>query len=518
MRLRRLPRPIVSLTLALAATTLWLVTDLSTQGSTYAVYTADGRRSLPYRSAHGTDMVPLEQLANLFNLSLAEDSLVGGLMLRGRGQTILLIPGQSFASVGPGRIVALPAPVDRDRNSWQVPIDFVRQVLAPTFGLRVEVRQPIRVLLIGDLRLPQITGRFTRLGTAGRLVLDIQPTAPRRVTRQGSRIAIRFEAVALDLTPLTGIPREFVTDVRVEGQSLMINLGPSVTDFKATDTDATHLTIDLLPPAPIVAPTPPAAQTAVPSVGAAALTQSGVPDPSARPLIDTAPGTLRTIVLDPGHGGADRGVVGPGGAVEKDLVLQFAKRLHNAIEADVGIRVIMTRESDEAVPLDRRASIANNNKADLFISLHANGSPRASTTGAQVLSLNRGDYRMAPASGGPDLPVAFLGGGTRRIEVLPWDLAQTGFTAPSAVVRTILQRELERADVPLFKGGAQELALRPLVGASMPAVLLELGFLTNGSEEWELGQNTRQQRTISAILKLVAEIRRGVPERVEVTP
>ena len=185
MRLRRLPRPIVSLTLALAATTLWLVTDLSTQGSTYAVYTADGRRSLPYRSAHGTDMVPLEQLANLFNLSLAEDSLVGGLMLRGRGQTILLIPGQSFASVGPGRIVALPAPVDRDRNSWQVPIDFVRQVLAPTFGLRVEVRQPIRVLLIGDLRLPQITGRFTRLGTAGRLVLDIQPTAPRRVTRQG---------------------------------------------------------------------------------------------------------------------------------------------------------------------------------------------------------------------------------------------------------------------------------------------------------------------------------------------
>ena len=72
------------------------------QGATYTVYATDGQRTLPFRTSNNIDFVPLTQVASMFGMTLAEDALVGGLTLRGRGQTILLIPGQSFASIGPG--------------------------------------------------------------------------------------------------------------------------------------------------------------------------------------------------------------------------------------------------------------------------------------------------------------------------------------------------------------------------------------------------------------------------------
>lgn len=516
--------------LAVLAVVLLLPAAPQTQGSSYVVYTSDGRRSLPYRVTRNIDMVPLEQVANLFNLSLGEDSLVGGLVVRGRGQTILLIPGQSFASVGPGRIVSLPAPVERDRGVWQVPVDFIRQVLAPTFNIRVEVRRPNRVILVGDIRLPQVTGRFERQGNNGRLLFEVQPAAPRRVTRQGNRVTVRFDAVALDFTPVPGLVKDLVAEIRVEGPSLIVDLGSMAATMRSSDIDATHLLIEVgptppppppPPPARVVPATPPAAapgaaQPTPPPGSAVPLPGRGQEPP--RPPIDTAPGTIRTIVLDPGHGGDEKGVAGPEGTLEKDYVLQFARRLENAIESRTGIRVLLTRSTDEAVPLDRRASVANNNKADLFISLHANSSRNASIAGAQVLSLQRDAYADPSSSSTPDLPVAFLGGGTRTIDILPWDLAQTGFTRRSAVVRTLLEGHLTRAGIKLFRGPSPELPLRPLVGASMPAVLIELGFLSNAAEEKELNQLARQQKTIDAILALIEDIRRGIPEPAATTP
>jgi N-acetylmuramoyl-L-alanine amidase len=335
---------------------------------------------------------------------------------------------------------------------------------------------------------------------------------------------VRFDAVALDFTPVSGLAKDLIADVRVEGPSLLIDLGPVATTVRTSDIDATHFLVEAGPPAP-PPPPPPAAVAPTPVPGATPPANSAPAPPTPgrgqeppRPPIDTAPGTLRTIVLDPGHGGDEKGVVGPGGTLEKDYVLQFARRLENAIESRTGIRVLLTRSTDEAVPLDRRASVANNNKADLFISLHANSSRNAAIAGAEVFSLQREAYADLSASASPDLPVAFVGGGTRTIDILPWDLAQTGFTRRSTVVRTLLEGHLTRAGITLFRGPSPELPLRPLVGASMPAVLIELGFLSNAAEEKELLQASRQQKTIDAILGLIEDIRRGVPEPPATTP
>jgi N-acetylmuramoyl-L-alanine amidase len=498
-----------ALVLAIALSLVVATAHPFSQASTYTIYTAEGRRTLPFRATGGADMVPLDQLATIFGLTVAEDSLVGGLTVRGRGQTILLIPGQSFASIGPGRVVSLPGPVQRDRNVWQVPVEFIGQVVGPALNLRVDLRRPSHVILVGDVRLPRITARVDRQGPNVRLAFDVQPAAAHRIARQGTRLTIRFDAVAIDFAPFTGAIPEFVTGVRADGTSILVDLGPSTVGYRADDVDPTHFEITLLSPAPVVPPPPPAP---APAPAAPAPGVPAAPAAPVRPIVDTTPGAIRTIVLDPGHGGSDVGAKGSGGTEEKTYVLQFARKLKSAIEGRIGVRVLLTRDGDENTPVDRRAALANNNKADLFISLHANASVRPAVSGLQVLSLRLDDYRgQAGVADTPEVPVAVLGGGTRRIDVLPWDLAQTGFTSASATIASILRQHLVEAQVPMFIRPVAQLPLRPLVGASMPAIMIELGFLTNSGDEQALNGAARPQAVIDAILATIGNIRNGVP-------
>lgn len=497
---RFLPRPFA------AAIGLFVVllagASPSTQGSTYTVYSADGQRTLPVRSSGSVDYVPLQAVATMFGLQLSEDTLVDGLTVRGRGQTILLIPGQSFASIGPGRIVSLPAPIERDGNNWMVPVDFLRQALAPAMGVRIEVRRASRVVLVGDVRLPQVSVHFERQGPGGRLIVNIQPATPVQTTRQGSRLTLRFDAVALDLTPAAGLEAEFVTGVRVNGTTLEVDLGPSASTHRVDERSPTQLHIDLLPPGP---PPPPPAPVAP--------VRPDTPDPAPLPVIEMgASGALRTIVIDPGHGGDDGGAAGPGGTVEKDLALRIARQLKSTIESRIGLRVLLTRDGDEDVPLDRRAALANNNKADLFISIHAGSSVRPQVRGAQVLSLRLDDYddaddvnQQGPAA------LSIIGGGTRMIDVLPWDRAQIGFTRQSRVVANLLREQLQAAGIPLVPSPITELPLRPLVGVSTPAVLIDVGTLTNADDERALGTAEHRARILEAIMSTIARIRQGIP-------
>lgn len=515
--LRRIRTTVWVLVLAAAAAA---GADRPLAQSAYTVYLPDGRKSLPVHAAGTTEFVSLDQIAAMFGLTVAEDALVGGLSVRGRGQTILLIPGQSFASIGPGRIVSLPGPVQRDRGGWQIPIDFVQKAVGPALNLRIETRKATHIILAGDVHLPQVTGRFDRQGPNVRLVFEAQPAAPHRVTRTGNRVTLKFDAVALEWTPVAGSAPEFVTSVRPDGTSVLIDLGPSAAGYRADDLDPTHIEITLLAPAPVAPPPPPPPPVAAPAAAppAPAPGRAQLPEPP-RPVIDTAPGTVRTIVLDPGHGGDDAGAKGAKGTVEKDYVLQFARRLKDAIESRIGLRVLLTRETDENVPADRRAALANNNKADLFISLHANASVRPAASGLQVLSLRLEDYRAqtdaTPAAS--DTTVAVLGGGTRTIDVLPWDAAQIGVTDRSAAVAGILRQHLKDGGVPLFSRPDAELPLRPLVGVSMPAVLLELGFLTNDGDEQALIAGDRAPRVVEAILGTIADVRNGIPTAASVT-
>ncbi len=503
----------LSAALACAAVAVALFTaHPASQGSAtaYTLYTPEGRRQIPFRTADGSDRIRLDQLASAFNLNLTEDTLVGGLIIRSTGQTILLIPGQSFASIGPGRVVSLPGPIERDRNNaWEVPVEFIRQALGPALGLPVDLRRDSHVILVGDVHLPRVTGRSEANGRDWRVTLDIQPPAPFTIVRTGNRLAVRFDAVALDFTPIANLRPEFVGVVRTEGTSVVLTLGPSANGYRVDDSVPSRLVIDLLAPPPPPSPVaPPAGPAPAPSPGAPPIPAPGVPAPLELPT----PGTIRTVVIDPGHGGDDAGAHAADGTAEKDVVLRIARRLKSAIESRIGVRVLLTRQNDENVPLDRRAALANNNKADLYISLHANASVQSSVGGAQVLTLRLDDYRaQAEAVEGTPQLIPVLGGGMRSLDVVPWDIAQVPFVERSAVVGAILATHLRERNVPLFAGVMPRLPLRTVVGANMPAIMVEVGFLTNPTDANALASDAYAERLVDAIVTTIGDVRGGIP-------
>jgi N-acetylmuramoyl-L-alanine amidase len=238
------------------------------------------------------------------------------------------------------------------------------------------------------------------------------------------------------------------------------------------------------------------------------------------PLIDLVPaGGIRTIVVDPGHGGAEEGARGPDGTLEKDVTLSVARRLKMALEARLGVRVLLTRDGDETVGLDERAAVANNNKADLFVSLHANASVRPAATGAEVffLSLEEyGDQAQRVARGESEsLPV--FGGGTREIEVILWEMAQARYIEESAAFARSVEAAL-RERVQMSSRSIQQAPFRVLVGANMPAVLVEMGFITNAAQARQLVSEPFQTSIVQALVNAVVRFRDTRPASPSSTP
>ena len=217
--------------------------------------------------------------------------------------------------------------------------------------------------------------------------------------------------------------------------------------------------------------------------------------------------TIRTIVIDPGHGGDDNGVKGPGGAVEKQVTLAIARRVKGVIEGRLGMRVLLTQE-DNRIGADGRAAIANNNKADLFISLHANGSPRPTLRGATIftLSLDRFGEDARRQSQADREVLQVFGGGTRDFSLVEWELAQAAHLDGSQAFASILDQKLQMtAGMPAVS--LQRAPMRNLAGANMPAVLIELGYLSNAEEEKLLTSSAFQGNFAGVVTDAVSAFR-----------
>ncbi len=472
----------------------------------------DGRRALPLAVVGDQELVALDDLAATFQLAVREESL-GALTVSYKGKTILLTPEQALASVS-GRLISLPVPPTRSGRRWLVPVEFISRALALIYDARLDLRKPSRLLVIGDLRVPRIIVRYDALGASGRLTVDATPRAQGTVTQEGDRLTVKFDADALD-APAPPLPwqglQSLVQSVRVDATTLTIDLAPRLGGFRATSqpVDTTmRLVIDLL-----AAPTDSAtAQPAAPPQ----------PPPDLPPAFGQPASAIHTIAIDPGHGGDDEGVRSAEGAKEKELTLAVARRAKAVIEARLGLRVLLTRDDDRNVPIDERTAIANNNKADLFISLHANGSMRPATTGAAIFyaAFDKDAAQMATAGETGRVPT--FSGGSRDIELVPWDLAQTRHLDQSAAFADLLEQQF-RDGVPRAAHPIDRAPLRVLESANMPAVLLEMGYLTNADQARLLTSDAFQNALVLALLDAIVKFRdtlnaRSVSENDEHAP
>ena len=224
----------------------------------------------------------------------------------------------------------------------------------------------------------------------------------------------------------------------------------------------------------------------------------GPPDPS---LIQQLGLKVKTIVLDPGHGGKDPGAVGRGGLREKDVTLKLGLMLREKLTREAGAKIILTRDTDVFIPLEERTAIANSRDADLFVSIHINASPRRAATGIEtyILSLSNSEEarRLAARENATS---------TRSVSDLEFilnDLIKTAKTNDSARLATVVQGNLVAGLSRKFNGirshGVKGAPFYVLVGTKMPAVLIEVSFISNPEDEERLRDEAYLREVVEGI-------------------
>jgi N-acetylmuramoyl-L-alanine amidase len=245
---------------------------------------------------------------------------------------------------------------------------------------------------------------------------------------------------------------------------------------------------------PVVAgPAPPTA-TAAPdpatAVGDPELRQKEAPvEVAALPQAPAEPPSAMTIVLDPGHGGKDPGATGVAGLREKDVVLRVALALRDRL-VRAGHQVILTRDGDVFVPLDKRTLLANRAGAALFVSIHANASRNRAASGIETYYLSNTNDRATIRLARMENHLGYMAGGRRPsasdVSYIVSDMIQSYKIGESMQLAEEIQSAVV-AQAALRHPPARDLGVKPgpfavLVGSGMPAVLTEISFLTHPEE------------------------------------
>jgi N-acetylmuramoyl-L-alanine amidase len=215
---------------------------------------------------------------------------------------------------------------------------------------------------------------------------------------------------------------------------------------------------------------------------------------------------LGRVVIDPGHGGHDVGTRGPSGLFEKEVVLDVARRLGTLIEDRLGSEVIFTRDDDTFIPLEERTHIANDKKADLFLSIHANSSPLKMAAGVETYYLNFTTTKAAL-----DVAARENAASERSIYDLKELLQKIALKDKIDESREFAVRVQNSLNTLEAKGnaasknrGIKKAPFVVLIGASMPSILAEIGFLTNSGDEALLRKPEHRQKIADALYKGIA--------------
>ena len=209
------------------------------------------------------------------------------------------------------------------------------------------------------------------------------------------------------------------------------------------------------------------------------------------------------MVIDPGHGGHDQGTEGSNGLLEKDLVLDVSKRVGKLIEENLGAEVVYTRTDDTFIPLDSRALVAVDHKADLFLSIHANSSPVPRIAGVETYYRNITTSKDA-------LDVAARENASSQksiadLENILVNVMRGDKVEESREFAGRIQESLYSFSQRNFPGtkdrGVKSAPLVVLVGAKVPSVLVEVGFLSNAREEALLRKPEYRQKLAEALFR-----------------
>jgi N-acetylmuramoyl-L-alanine amidase len=403
-----------------------------------------------------------------------------------------------------GTPVVLEAPVRVRDGRWIIPQSFVTEVLprlmkpasAPAAAtvatlLPREAAPAVATVTLEDMRVRSYPS-FTRvvLETSAPVTHRVDPAegAAMRVRVPGLTARARSEDVSDGFIDIVRLGRAGNDGV------LLVSFTGAAGELKASAlSDPPRLVLDFMKPT------------------------------AAAPRTNTqSAGPLRTLVLDAGHGGHDPGATGPGGLMEKELVLDVTKRVAKLVEDRLDIKVLQSRDGDHFVPLKDRTSFANKERADLFVSIHANAHSHASHEGVETYFLSSEATDIAARRTAAlensvvqlEKPAAARGGNGPQdlLRQVLWDLAQSDFLVESSRLAEVVQDSMTRA-LRIPNRGVKQAGFYVLGGAAMPAVLIEIGFVTNPKEEKRLRESKYRDEIARAIFSGIAEYKRNWDQR-----
>ena len=218
------------------------------------------------------------------------------------------------------------------------------------------------------------------------------------------------------------------------------------------------------------------------------------------------------IVIDPGHGGHDTGTIGPNGLEEKDLVLEVGKRLGKLLETRLGAEVVYTRKDDTFIPLETRTAIANRERADLFVSIHANSSRDPAARGVETYYLN---FTSSPEA----LEVAARENAVSEKSIYELQDLVKKIALKEKIeesrefagdVQDSLHRGLAAKSPAIRDRGVKKAPFIVLIGANMPSILAEISFVSNPTDEHRLETAEYRQRIAESLYRGIAKYVNGL--------
>ncbi|HEV7785807.1 MAG TPA: N-acetylmuramoyl-L-alanine amidase [Thermoanaerobaculia bacterium] len=470
----------------------------------------EGREiAVPVALAGNGPTFGLTPLAEALGGTLSTDASGESVSLKIADKEVVIGQGNAIITVGDA-IVSLSQPPVQGEGGLQVPLDFLRKTFGDLLGYSFDWRPETQRLTIarrGSRDLP-VSLDVVHLQGMTTIVLSF-PEEPRyKLNRQGSLIQVQMLADRLTPPAPKEIQDPLVQGVTIDPGQIRLQLAEGAQAESYVLEKPFRLVFDVHRTSEVEVPTSPNAPTE---------RQSGI----------------HTIVIDPGHGGVEVGAIGPSGIQEKELTLQLARELEAKLAQRLGVRVVLTRTEDALVPLDMRPAIANQNKADLFISIHLNSSLGSGAYGTETYFLspqatdNRASTSAAAenreAGGGAatsDAAGSTASSGnpaddTQDLQLILWDLAQTHHLGESQRFANMIQGELNEM-LKLKDRGVKQAPFRVLMGATMPAVLVELGFISNPDEEKKLKDVVYREQLVDALSRAVAHYKALVENRPEI--
>ncbi len=429
--------------------------------------------------------------ARALGLAISADPVTNVLTITGSGHQILLGPGTAQVPVD-RRIVPISGPARLVAGTLYAPPDFFEKVLFPLGGAAGVWDPAKKTWTLSPAGPPplSIEVAVVHVAPTTQVVLRLSDAAKTATALSEKGFQVRFSDTKLDPPfPEKKYDDPLVSFVRFSGDLALIDFrepGLSARAYPLTSPDRLVVEVGRKAVVPLTGPAEPAAPAAVGML----------------PQL--------TIVVDPGHGGTETGAIGQGGLLEKDATLEIAKRLVATLPRAVSCRTVLTRDSDLLLPLDDRTSIANHEKADLFLSIHANSSRSASAQGTETyyLSLEASDKIAQEVAARENASNGAAAGpseetGNPDLDFVLWDLAQSAHLKESSELAESIQVEMN-AVTDSANRGIKQAPFRVLVGATMPAVLLEVAFISNPEEEKSLKDPVFQQTVADAVARAVA--------------